>query len=115
MTRASTSRRRSVSFAALAALAALAAGCGGKSMTEDEFCKEYAKRECAKVADTCGFATTVCEPVRVSACQAMAAASKTGMRKFNADSAGKCLDQVNAAYASFPVIAAKLQALDLAC
>jgi hypothetical protein len=92
------------------------AGCNSLSgMSEDEFCKEYAKRECARVADLCSFMPSVCEPVRVTACRAMAASSKTGVRKFNPDNAQGCLDQVNTAYANVPIDAAHLAALDKAC
>jgi hypothetical protein len=86
-----------------------------KTMTEDEFCKEYAKRECAKVAGYCVFPASSCEPLRVTACQQMAAASKTGNRKFNADNAGTCLDQVDKTYGTIPIVALQLQALDRAC
>jgi hypothetical protein len=91
-------------------------GCGlGKSMTEDQFCQEYAKRECAKVAAYCSFSATSCEPLRLTACHQMADASKSATRQYNADSAGKCLDQVNATYGTLPITADKLQALDRAC
>jgi hypothetical protein len=87
----------------------------GKSMTEDEFCKEYGKRECAKVAGYCEFTASSCEPLRVTACQQMAAASKTGSRKFNADNADRCLDQVNKTYGTIPIMPPQLDALDRAC
>lgn len=92
------------------------AGCNSVSgMSEDEFCKEYAKRECAKVATFCSFMPSSCEPVRVTACKAMAAGSKTGARQFNPDNAQRCLDQVNTAYATLPIDAVRLSALDKAC
>ncbi len=92
------------------------AGCQlTKSMTEAEFCQEYGKRECAKVADICAFPAASCEPVRQAACQQMAAASKTGTRTFNPDNADRCLKQVDATYVNFPVDAARLATLDRTC
>jgi hypothetical protein len=91
-------------------------GCSlGKSMTEDQFCQEYAKRECGKVAGYCNFPASSCEPVRAAACQQMASASKTGNRKFNSDNADRCLDQVNKTYGGIPITPDKLEALDTAC
>jgi hypothetical protein len=93
-----------------------AAGCSQtSSMTEDQFCQEYAKRECAKVATYCSFTPSVCEPVRVTACKTMSASQVTATRKFNAGNTKRCLDQVDAAYASLPVTADRLNALDAAC
>jgi hypothetical protein len=84
-------------------------------MTEDQFCQEYAKRECAKVANYCSFAASSCEPSRLDNCKSMAAHSKTGARQFNADNADRCLKQVDTAYATLPIDATKLAALDAAC
>jgi hypothetical protein len=93
------------------------AGCnlGAASMTEEQFCQEYAKRECAKVATYCSVAPTSCEPARVSACRERATSSKTGTRRFNPDNADACLNQVNTAYATPLIDAAHLAELDRVC
>jgi hypothetical protein len=93
-----------------------AGGCSlGSKMTEDEFCQDYSKRECAKVANYCSFSASSCEPSRLDNCKAMAAASKTGARQFNVDNADRCLKQLDTTYASLPIDATKLAALDAAC
>jgi hypothetical protein len=95
----------------------LVAGCGklGDDMTEAQFCKEYAKRECARVGAFCSFDAALCEPSRTTNCMAMAANSTSATRKFNPDRTDRCLDQVNKAYATLPIDAAKLNDLANAC
>jgi hypothetical protein len=101
----------------LSFLCLTAAGCtlGVKDRTEDEFCQEYARRECAKVATLCTFAPASCEPVRTAACRQRSASSKTGARQYSAGAGDKCLDAVDKAYATVPIDATRLAELAAAC
>src|SRR5256885_17197239 len=97
----------------LIASSTLGAGCKiTSSMTEDQFCQEYAKRECAQVAALCSFPPETCQPTRLAACRANAAAAKTGDRQYNEGATPACLDQGKTAYATLPITAKVLAQLD---
>ena len=102
---------------ACVALGAVCGACaiGAKDRTEAQFCDEYGKRECLKVAAYCSFTASACEPVRVAACRERAAASKTAARQYNAGNGDLCLDALDKAYATLPIDAARLAALDTTC
>src|SRR5256885_15685353 len=85
------------------------------SMSEDQFCQEFAKRECTQVAALCSFTPETCEPTRLATCRANAAASKTGNRQYNEGATTACLDQVKTAYAILPITAKALAQIDDKC
>jgi hypothetical protein len=95
----------------------LCTGCtfGGDSITEEQFCKEYAHRECEKVAGFCSFPAASCEPSREAACREWAGRSKSGTRQFTAANVNRCLDQVSSTFSSSTVTPTQLAALDDAC
>jgi hypothetical protein len=80
------------------------AGCGGdtKSLTEDQFCTEWAERECGQVAAKCVIKEGDCQPVRKKVCQDFAAAAKatSTARKYVAGNTSTCLSRLNAIYGS---------------
>jgi hypothetical protein len=87
-------------------------------MTEDQFCEEYAKRECEAVAPLCTFAVSACTPTRISQCHARITVWRTatgGSRPFRAENAEVCLDKVKSVYASVPISGAVLHTLQETC
>src|SRR5438093_4663540 len=93
------------------------AGCnrGPAAMTEEQFCAEYARIECSKVAAFCSFNPASCEPVRTSACRASAGRVKGAGHEFNPDNSDRCLKKLEEAYKALPISAAMLKAVDDAC
>jgi hypothetical protein len=106
---------------ALTMSALTVAACSKKDdapMTEDEFCQEYAQRECAAVAPLCEFAAASCEPTRVNDCKMRIAVWRTstgGTRPFRDGNAQACLDKVKTAYATLPITGETLHALQDTC
>lgn len=72
----------------------LAATCGEEAppaVTEDKFCDEKARTECALVAERCGVEAAACEMERASACRSSMTASRAANRTYSTDGAGRCL------------------------
>jgi hypothetical protein len=105
----------------LSLLAAVALGGCGKSedpaMTEEQFCQEYGKRECAAVIPFCAITAASCEAARVKECQARVAAWKTtsANRPFRAANAEACLDKVRDVYSKMPITGEAVNALTDTC
>jgi hypothetical protein len=92
-----------------AVLAALLGACQAApgAMNEEEFCVEYARRECAKVALACGFERpTTCEEVRKTACRAWVQRTKSEVRGFRPENVEACLKKVSDTYGE-PLIKAE--------
>ena len=105
-------RARSTFLFALGAIA----GCSkAPGMTEDQFCQEYARIECGKVATFCGFSAAACEPIRVNACREMSGRLKTGAHQFNPANTDPCLKALETAYAAPFIVAAMLKTVDDTC
>jgi hypothetical protein len=100
----------------LCALLALA-GCnkGDGSMTEEQFCQQYASIECSKVSAFCSFNPMSCEPVRVNACREFASRVKGVGHQFNPGNTDRCLKKLEEAYRSLPIGAVMLKAVDETC
>lgn len=94
-----------------------AAGCGGgdDGLSEDEFCQEYARRECTGAGIFCGFPMESCLAVRAQACRDESAKMKGPTRPYVAANVGRCLDLVKAAYDKPPILAATMKSLKEAC
>lgn len=99
--------------ASVVGIAACGAGSSGRS--EEAFCSEYASVECSKVATFCSFSAASCEPVRVDACRAFAQRSKSGGRQYNPANTEACLAELRRGYATLPILATSLKAIDTAC
>lgn len=101
----------------LAAVTLFVSGCTKEDeMGEEEFCTEYARTECATVGTWCASATPdACNSTRAAACQQRAAAWKSASRPFNPKNAQICIDKVKAVYATTPISAENLRALDDTC
>lgn len=103
------------------ALAALGGGCSKSDdpgMTEEQFCQEYGKRECAAVIPLCAYTAASCESVRVKDCQARVGVWKTatgGNRPFRAGNAQACLDKVKEVYGTMPITGLAQRGLDETC
>jgi hypothetical protein len=67
-------------------------------MGEDQFCADYARRECEKVGFICALPAADCQPVRVAACKSFLQASRSDARMFRAANADACLEKVSATY-----------------
>jgi hypothetical protein len=102
-------------------VSAVGGGCSKKddaAMTVDQFCQQYAQRECAAVAPLCGYTTASCEPTRTKDCQTRIMILQTatgGMRPFRSANAPACLDKVTAAYAKLPITGAVGHDLQQTC
>jgi hypothetical protein len=114
-------RRTRLRFAHLASLllgGLVTAGCeiNTKTMNEEEFCVEYAKRECGKVATACSFERpAACEKERADVCRAWAKATKSDVRGFRPDNVDKCLEKVTETYGLPLIKAENLKALRDVC
>ena len=88
-----------------------------KKLTEEKFCQEYAKRECAVVAPLCTYAEASCQPSRTAECRARATAWKTGtsMRAFRPERAEGCLEKVKEIYGHRLITGSDLRELDQIC
>jgi hypothetical protein len=100
--------------------ASLVAGCAAKddAMNEQEFCEEYARRECTEVGVGCGFNTTEkaeCLPIRMTTCMAFAARSKSAARQFRPSNTDACLNQVTLTYKKVPITRADFDMLEDVC
>ncbi len=108
-----------VSSSFLALLALVASACStpdDKPKTEDEFCQDYAKRECANVGAWCAFATMdACHATRAAICRDRGAMWKTGSRSFRPNQIKACLEKVTSVYASLPISYDNLRALEDTC
>jgi hypothetical protein len=93
------------------------AGCNhlGSTMTEEQFCQEYAKIECSKVSAFCSFNPATCEPVRVAACRESAGRVKGVGHQFNPGNTDRCLKKLEEAYRVLPIGATMLKGVDDAC
>lgn len=100
---------------ALAFVAVNACDKGDDPLTEEQFCLEYAKRECAEVGKECGFEPSVCEPIRATACRLFAASQKSAMRQYVPGNVDACLSQTSTAYKDLPITPMELQALEDVC
>lgn len=97
--------------------AVLALGClrEGDALTESEFCAEYAVRQCARVAQTCGFPQDSCVPIRERACRDFADKQRTVARPYSAESVPACLKKVSEVYGKLPIPASALADVDDVC
>ena len=87
-----------------------------KPLTEQQFCLEYARRECAMVTTWCAFPSAdACHAARASACQQRSAQLKSGTRPFRPENTRACLDKVSAVYASQPITADGLRSVETIC
>jgi hypothetical protein len=84
-------------------------------MTEVQFCDEYARIECSKVAAFCSFNAANCEPARVNACREFAGRVKGVGHQFNPGNTDRCLKKLEEAYRTLPIPAAMLKAVDSNC
>lgn len=102
-------------FLASGALLALAA-CGEDEpeLTEQAFCAEYARRECAQLDLHCTPATP-CEPVRERACQETGTRARASARLFDPGAAGACLRKVTDVFRVIPVKPDRFAALETVC
>jgi hypothetical protein len=93
------------------------AGCqlGHDALSEDKFCQQYARYECAVIAGACGAMTSSCEQVRTAACRERATASKTGGRMYNPANSDLCLNTVRDAYKQSSILVMTLEAITRAC
>lgn len=99
-----------------ALLVAAGAACGEpEGVGEAQFCPEYARRECSRVAASCSMTATACEPVRANVCREVATRARRAGRRYSAARAQACLDQVLRTYEKFPVTAARLATLEQTC
>jgi hypothetical protein len=88
-------------------------GRGDEVMTEQEFCQEYARRECAKVGVHCVSANPgACETMRTAACREFADRSRSNARMYNPANTGPCLRKVTDVYGMSLISA---QELDEVC
>ncbi len=97
---------------------ALAAGCTPEItiLTEDQFCVEWAKRECEPVSARCSpFSRPQCEATRKLVCQDFAVAAKGGSRVYHPGSAEPCLARISDAYGKVVITPADLASRDAAC
>jgi hypothetical protein len=113
-------RSTSTSFlvCAVGHLVLLSAGCKEeeKPLSEQQFCVEYARRECAMVTTWCAFPSAdACHKVRASACEVRTAAWKSATRPYRAENTRACLDKVSAVYASQPISADNLKSVESIC
>ncbi len=96
-----------------------AAGCGGgdKSLSEDQFCVEWAKNECSKVAPKCVFDNAKCEVDQKMACQKFATAAKatSAKREYRPANSGRCLSAISSVYGSAMIMASDLANQREAC
>jgi hypothetical protein len=98
-------------------LAVLALGCnrGDSGLTEEQFCEEWGRIECDKVAAFCSFSAANCVPSRAAACRDFGARIKGGQRQYNAANTEACLKKVEEAYKTLPISAATLKGVDDTC
>jgi hypothetical protein len=75
--------------------------------TEEQFCQEYARIECSKIAPFCSFNPDNCEPARVNACRVAAAQLKGVGHQYNAANTDACLKKLGDAY-MIPLITATM-------
>ena len=104
-------------MAAACAVIGLGAGCirGEATMTEEQFCQEYARTECTKVAAFCLFSADSCQPVREAACRDWAGRLKGGGHQYNAQNTDACLKKLSDAYQVIPITAATFKGVDDTC
>lgn len=103
--------------AVLLALSSTFVACGGGDdpLTEAQFCQQYAKRECEKLAGFCFQPAADCERVREQACQTFAASQKSGVRQFRPGNADACLAKVSMTYSTASITPAALADLNQVC
>jgi hypothetical protein len=118
---------RTIACSPLACVVVLASVAGGlgcetsdSAVTEDRFCGEYVKRECAAVAPLCAASAAQCEAVRIADCQARVATLKTAaaeytVRAYRKDNVTACLDKVKDTYSRTLITGAALKELDDVC
>lgn len=108
--------RSAVGCLALAGLLSAACEIKTKSMNEEEFCVEYGKRECGKVATACSFEKPAsCEKERAEVCRAWVKVTKSDTRGFRPDNVDKCLDKVTETYGMPLIKAENMKALRDVC
>lgn len=111
----STSRLTMAGAGLLLTLLTAGCGSGGDGMTEEQFCADYASRECSKVGVICGVAAADCQPARVAACNAFVRASKSDVREFRPANTTACLDRVSATYSKLFITGTELAILRDVC
>jgi hypothetical protein len=103
----------------IAAAAVGAGGCslGGESLSEDQFCTEWGKRECGPVAMRCTpFNVMSCEMARKKACEDFAKDAKGGTRVYRPGNADACLKKVGEFYGkATPITAGDFELLNEIC
>ncbi len=95
----------------------LLVGChfGDSPLTEEEFCQQYARRECDRVAMFCATTGDACQRVRAQACRDVSARSKTNGRQYTPANTDRCLEKVTDTYRSLPISSTNLTLLADVC
>ena len=83
--------------------------------TQQDFCTQYAQRECGAVAVTCARDVATCQPRRVTGCTQFISTLSATTREYRPKNAMACLDQVDATYKKALITAADFAALNAAC
>jgi hypothetical protein len=109
-------------FGWMTVLVALGLSCGGSDggLTQTEFCKQKAAKECGAVAMRCIADDDACKAARVLACEAFAEAqqappSSAVLRPFRPDKASACINKAGEVYAKLTITPADRDALDDVC
>jgi hypothetical protein len=93
----------------------LAACQGGGGISEQQFCAEYARRECEKLANLCVLPVADCIETRSGVCRQMVAAQKSDVRVYRPENVDACLNKVSATYSRNVISAAELRELNQVC
>ena len=103
-------------FAALA-IVLFSGGCEkDHPKNEDEFCIEYAKRECQKVSVACSLDPAgPCATTRGAACRDFLARSRSSTRGFRPENVDECLDKVSKVYEKPAITPDDMRALEDVC
>jgi hypothetical protein len=83
--------------------------------TEEQFCQEYARIECSKIAPFCSFSPANCEPARVNACRVNAGQLKGVGHAYNAANTDACLKKLTDAYMTTLITPAMLKGVSDTC